>query len=77
VILVLGAIQVVWELGVAHGKAQANHDLWANPPGMASCVTYPDGGKRCTPEFVPAPVSKVECVRRCATRDRMERVTGK
>jgi hypothetical protein len=75
--IVLGSLFVAWESGAAYGRGKANLDLWSTPPGMASCIVYQDGGKRCQPAATPAPVDLVECARMCRARVRMDKVKEK
>lgn len=60
---------------VERTKKLAN--MWEKPPGMAWCRVYPDGGKRCEPEAKLPEISKIECIRACAARARMEPVKPK
>lgn len=52
-------------------------NMWENPPGVAWCKVYPDGGKRCEPAGKIEQISKIECIRMCAGRARMEPVKPK
>jgi hypothetical protein len=75
---IVGSIVLVgiisYELGHANGRDAANRSMWETPPGMASCVVYPDGGKRCMEASRPEPKPLIECLRMCKAQDRMARV---
>jgi hypothetical protein len=68
------ALVIAFDYGREYERTHAVRDLWTNPAGMATCVVYPDGGKRCTPESKPEPVNFTECARMCRARSRMDRV---
>jgi hypothetical protein len=65
-----------YEMAFEDGKAAANKTMWEKGPGGADCVVYVDGAKRCWPvrDRYIEPMSKIECIRMCAGRERMEKV---
>lgn len=68
------AAVIAFDAGRDYERGRVVRDLWENPPGMTSCVVYPDGGKRCIPAANPMHVDRAECITACKTRARMERV---
>jgi hypothetical protein len=71
---VAGGIVLAFDYGRDYERTKATRDLWENPPGMSSCVVYPDGGKRCTSAAVREPTPLVECIRQCRAVARMAKI---
>jgi hypothetical protein len=74
-IALIGVISFLsYRVGVAEGEETIEPWRKKYAAAIGNCRTYPDGSQKCEPIRNYVAPSKIECIRACTVRTRMEAV---